>query len=177
MSKLVTLTKGFSAVVDDEDYDRVLALGSWKAHRPRYVWYGEITIGGRDNKQSIQMHRFILNAPNGLDVDHRDCDGLNNQKSNLRLATRSQNLANRPRCHSQTGYRGVQPEHKSSRFIAQITVNKKRIWLGNFASAVEAARAYDAVAIQIYGEFARLNFTPPGTEFCHEGKRGSDNDV
>jgi hypothetical protein len=158
MSREVPLTRGLVTLVDDEDYERVIALGKWKAHKPKHVWYAEICIGGRKNKRTIQMHRFIIDAPPGVDVDHRDVDGLNNRKYNLRTATRSQNLANRIRCVSQTGYRGVQPENKSTRFIAQITVNGRRIWLGNFSTAIEAARVYDRAAIEHFGEFARPNF-------------------
>jgi hypothetical protein len=160
MTKEIPLTKGKIALVDDEDYARVIALGAWRAHKPKHVWYAQKSIGPRIGRQNLEMHRFIMDAPAEFDVDHRNGDGLNNQRYNLRLSTRSQNLANRIRCKSQTGYRGVQPEHKSDHFIAQITVDRRRIRIGNFATATDAARAYNEAALKYYGEFARLNIIP-----------------
>lgn len=156
--KTIPLPNGISAIVDDDDYDRIMSFGAWNCSRSLHVWYAHKNHGGRKNRKCLMMHRVIMNAPDGLDVDHINGDGLDNRKENLRICTRSKNNASRRRCKSQTGYRGVQPENKSPNYIAQITVNRKRIWLGNFASPRLAARAYDLAAVSFFGEYATLNF-------------------
>ncbi len=102
------------------------------------------------------MHRLILAGPDGADTDHRDGNGLNNRRYNLRTATRSQNLANRD-SSSKSGFRGVfmRPGGKSWR--ADIRVSGKGIYLGNFSSAEAAAAAYDKAAREYFGDFARTN--------------------
>ena len=90
------------------------------------------------------------------EVDHRDRNGLNNRRSNLRLATDLQQAANRTTPTNAAGFRGVAVRGK--RFEARINVNKKYVSLGRFASAELAARAYDKAAFKQFGEFAVLNF-------------------
>jgi hypothetical protein len=158
MDKIIALTRGMVTVVDGQDYDRIMAFcQSWQAHKPNHTWYAQAQVGGRLSRHTTQMHRFILSPPSDMDVDHEDGDGLNNRRRNLRVATRGQNLANRPRCKSQTGYRGVQPGFRSA-FYAQITVDGQRIYLGTRGTAIEAARLYDEAALYHFGEFATLNF-------------------
>jgi len=112
-------------------------------------------------KTTIRMHRFILSAKAGDLVDHRDGDGLNNQKVNLRLATTAQNGRNqRRRADNRSGFKGVKAN--GSKWMARIRANNQRIFIGNFSTKEDAARAYDAVARLLFGEFARLNFPRPG---------------
>jgi hypothetical protein len=120
---------------------------------------------GQDGKEHTQkMHRLILGiADPKLDVDHRDGDGLNNCRSNLRVATRQQNGSNqRKRANSNT-YKGVCFDKSRNRWLAGIKVNYKRINLGRFESEIEAAQMYDVAAKELHGEFARLNFPPVPT--------------
>jgi hypothetical protein len=103
------------------------------------------------------MHRFVMNCPAGMEVDHMDGNGLNNQKANLRICTRRQNSSNRLR-RKGSGYKGVHPYDGGKKWIVTITVDYKNINLGMFTCEKAAARCYDAVAKLAFGEFARLNF-------------------
>jgi hypothetical protein len=147
--KLIELTQGKHAQVDDEDFERVNKY-NWHAHCGRgNKWYARSKLGG-ELKDATYLHVFIMDADD--EIDHRDGDGLNCQKFNMRPATHSQNLCNRPTTSS-TGYRGVQ-QLPSGRFSARL----KQVYIGTFISAEEAARAVDAHAKESYGEFATLNF-------------------
>lgn len=154
-------------MVDDEDYERVNQY-PWYAHvNQSGNWCAEHAHGSPPHKVHLIMHRFIMNAEPGFDVDHRDLDGLNNQKYNLRVCTRSRNLQNRRAgklAGSNSGFKGVYRRKDSDRFTAYIRPEgEKRICLGSFGSAEEAARIYDAAAIIHHGEFARLNFPESAT--------------
>lgn len=105
----------------------------------------------------ILMHRQIMRAMPGELVDHEDGDGLNNDRLNLRIATASQNGANKPSPRA-TGYRGVYYEPRSGRFRAQIKIHGKNKYLGTFDTPEGAALCYDRAALVTWGRFARLNF-------------------
>lgn len=145
----IPLTCGYVAIVDDGDFERLVAMGSWRA-RPSSA---RRVYAVRDD--SIYMHRVVIGAPVGRHVDHRDGNGLNNQRANLRLATCTQNLWNSAPRGDRT-IKGVMLHRGLYR--ARIRVNGKRIHLGLFASVELAAAAYDAAALEYFGEFARLNF-------------------
>jgi hypothetical protein len=101
------------------------------------------------------MHRLIMAAPDGIGVDHINGDGLDNRRANLRLASQRDNSANMAvRASSATGFKGVSWKRRNRKWQAQIG----RTYLGIFASAEEAARAYDHAAREAWGEFAHLNF-------------------
>lgn len=150
----VILTQGMIAVVDSEDAPSVL-LHSWRLHRSRNKLYARAEINGVD----IYLHRFILDAPVGIEVDHIDGDGLNCKRLNLRRATPSKNGANRgPNKNNASGYKGVSFDRWGNRWRAAIKVNRKTIRLGTFPDAESAARAYDEAAKRHFGEFAGTNF-------------------
>ncbi len=158
----IALTQGKVAVVDDADFDGLAAF-NWCATRHRHRWYAvRRTPKGADGKSVIvRMHRQILGAPVGLDVDHRDGDGLNCQRENLRVATRQQNSRNQ--VHHRAGTSPLKGASRSGtrRWRATIRVGqgtKGRLHLGYFDTDVEAARAYDRAARQHFGAFASLNF-------------------
>jgi len=105
------------------------------------------------------MHREMMNAPAGMLVDHRNGDNLDNRRSNLRLATPTENSCNRrKKTGGSSRYKGVTFNRRSGKWFARIRIHGKCIFLGTFESEVEAARAYDAAAKKYHGEFACLNF-------------------
>jgi hypothetical protein len=106
------------------------------------------------------MHREILNAPAGVFVDHKDGDGLDNRKENLRIVTSAQNQQNRRKISRKTTskYKGVYFRRENKKYCALICCKGKRMHLGYFDNEIDAAKAYDQAAKKFFGEFARLNF-------------------
>jgi hypothetical protein len=105
------------------------------------------------------MHRQILGAPPGQQVDHINGDTLDNRRVNLRLATHGQNQHNRGKYrNNKSGYKGVSWDKAAGKWRAQIKFNNKKYNLGRYHDPIEAALAYDAAAIRLHGAFARLNF-------------------
>jgi len=150
----VPLTKGRVALVDDEDYERVAALKWYVAGSRRRIWYARRDFSG----SSITMHRFILNCQPGQEVDHVNHDGLDNRRCNLRLCSHSENMANgRKRKGASSPYKGVCWHVRRKRWQAQVTYHGRQHHLGRFDSEEEAACAYNAKALELFGEFAYLN--------------------
>jgi hypothetical protein len=138
--KIIPLTQGKIALVDDEDYDR-LSPHKWYAHNRCQTSYAQRWI---ENKVCM-MHRIILSAPTGVEIDHIDGNGLNNQKSNLRVVTRRQNSQNLHGVVKTSKYVGVHRIHPSRKncWRAEISVNNKLVSLGCYPSEEEAACAYN----------------------------------
>jgi len=157
MARVILLTQGMQTVVDDEDYEW-LSQYKWCAEEHKNnVWYAVHTFYGDGYEVKVLMHRLIMHEPTS-GVDHQDLNGLNNQRSNLRLATQPQNMHNTSAPRNNTsGYKGVSFHKASGKWRADICVEGKRIALGLFPSPEEAADAYDRVAVANFGEFARVN--------------------
>jgi hypothetical protein len=149
----IPLTQGKVALVDDEDYER-LSCHKWRALRNKNRWYAMRDGGGR----KILMHREIMGAPQGLQVDHIDGNGLNNQSCNLRICTNAENQHNQGvRSSNTSGFKGVSWYKRYRKWQVAIRIDGERKYLGYFSNKVEAARAYDNAAKRYHGEFARLN--------------------
>lgn len=158
MSKLIPLTQGKFAIVDDEDFE-VLSKYRWQ-YRDGYAIrnYYSGTIDGKKKYKIIRMHRFLNETPDGMHTDHIDMDGLNNKKSNLRTATQSENSMNRKSYkNSSSKFKGVHWSKKAEKWESAIRINNKPKWLGYFGSEEEAAKSYNEAAINIFGSFARIN--------------------
>lgn len=155
--KLIPLTQGKYAKVDNEDFDKVKDIN----------WY----FDGRYVKSNLvgHLHRFIMNAPDHLQVDHIWHDGLDNRKSELRLATPSQNSGNHHGKNRFCRYKGVSLA-KGGKFTADIMVDGVSYNLGVHLTEEEAAKAYDKKAIELRGEWAyqTLNFPELLEEYLKE---------
>lgn len=150
----VTLTKGHVAIFDAADIG-IVADRKWYAVMDRNKVYAA-TKTGSDNHSTLLMHRLIMNCRRGIMIDHRDGDGLNNRRSNLREADHSQNGRNQgPGNQNTSGFKGVSFIKRSSRWKAAITVYKKRHYLGSFKTPEEAYAAYCSACVAMHGEFAR----------------------
>jgi len=152
--RLIPLTRGLFTIVDAKDYP-VLSQYTWFAEGTDKNYYAV----RKENGKSIKMHRQIMNAPDHLVVDHIDHNGLNNRRSNLRLATLPQNSRNQRILPNKTSkYKGVHWNKANKKWTAQIKYNKKSHHLGYFSNETEAAHAYDRAARKYHAEFALLNF-------------------
>lgn len=163
--KEIYLGNGGVVFVDDEDYDN-LSRYNWSRD---HAGYAERRAADRPERE-IRMHRQIMGYPKS-EIDHCDRNKLNNQKSNLRLCTRSQNMANgNIRSNNTSGYRGVSKFR--DKWQAGIKKNYKKVCLGHsFNTPEEAAMAYDNAAIKLFGEFASTNFTKYADPVGHANKR------
>ena len=155
--KTIPLTKGYVALVDDEDYERVSAF-KWCAHvkpgKNFHLVYALRSLRMNGKKVFIFMHRFVLNH-NGP-VDHRDNNGINNQKYNLRSASVGQNATNR-RQKSTRRFRGIRFVASGQTYRAEIKVNGVSHQIGNFKTEEDAATAYNFRALELVGDFTRFN--------------------
>lgn len=146
-----------SMSVDDEDYEH-LSKFRWRSVRDHNTFYAYRSYKDNQGKKySISTHRMILGLSPGdkLYGEHKDRNGLNNTRENLRIATNSQNQANmRLKKNNTSGYKGVSFRKEERKWEAYIKVNRKRIHLGNFESAEEANQAYKDAAKTYFGEFA-----------------------
>jgi len=142
------------AIIDPDDFQK-LSLYDWHLLETKGKCYAAMFNEGA----ILSMHRFIMNAPRGRIVDHRNHEGLDNRKANLRFATHSQNCCNKKILKKGTSiYRGVGFIKKSNKWQAIIYCNGIRKYLGLFKNQEDAARAYDNAAKLYHGEFAMLNF-------------------
>jgi hypothetical protein len=161
--KKIQLTRGQFALVDDEDYDWLTQWKWYASKESKYTFYATrmSRIGSR--RISLKMHSALMCPPYGMEVDHVDGNGLNNQRGNLRVCTRTENCQNRrPRSGGTSKYKGVHWGRREKKWIAKIHLNGKEIYLGRSVDEDEAASIYDTKAKELFGEFARLNLPEGG---------------
>lgn len=153
MQEITLSNHSLKAFVDDEDYNKVVLVGTWRYARG----YAVSTMCN----ERVYMHNIVKAPPFGFRNDHKDRNKLNNQKENLRFATKSQNSVNsKLRSTNTTGYRGLERIAKLHKWRVRIRVNYKFIHVGYFLTRENAALAYNEAAKKYFGEFAQLNILP-----------------
>jgi len=159
--KTLPLSQGFAASVDDADYDRVSAY-KWSATKVKNTVYGIRKIRTTEGRTTSQLlHRFITGVTDpSIDVDHKDHNGLNNQRHNLRRTVRGENDGNRRKTRGSSQYKGVSWSKSKGRWRACITIGRT-VHLGYYADEAQAALAYDAAARIRFGVLANCNFPLP----------------
>jgi hypothetical protein len=162
--RIIPLTKGLRAIVSPEDYDR-LASCKWHAARHQRVFYAQTGTGRKGVRKRclVMMHRAVMGVEDERVVDHQNHNGLDNRRTNLRIATWAENCWNKRKTsiNSSSQYKGVMWDKRRSKWQAQIGHNGKKIFIGYFDDEESAARAYDAKAKELYGQYAALNFPGP----------------
>lgn len=155
--RTIPLTQVKEAIVDDADYE-VVAAHQWRALRTQQGKRYAVRTDPTNNGRLLYLHRVVMGLVVGdrRQVDHVNRDGLDCRRSNMRLATPSENTANRrlgPNC---SGFRGV--SRVGTRWRAVIGYRRKWLHLGCYEDPEEAAREYDKAARLAFGRFAVLNF-------------------
>ena len=165
-TKTIPLTRGKIALVDAEDYD-FLMKWHWCCSAQGYAKRGEKVARASYKTKTIMMHRQIMKAKRGQEVDHINGHTLDNRKSNLRFCNHEQNCHNRHKIRAKQGYLGVGKNGKNG-FMARLLIDRKCIYLGTYRTPEEAARAFDAEAFRRRGQFARLNFPTEEATQCEQ---------
>ncbi len=151
---LIPLTRGLITIVDHDDYER-LAAHKWYAGASKGRFYAQRTSHGK----IIKMHREIIDIAPSLFCDHINHNTLDNRRCNLRVCTAAQNARNRlPREDCTSYYKGVSWHKGNRKWQAEIRNNNEYIHLGYFDYELDAAIAYDDMAIELFGPFACLNY-------------------
>lgn len=145
---MVPITKGLYCQIDAPDAEAVLSHRWMALNASGRIYATSASVG--------LMHRWLLDAPRGVYVDHKNGDPLDNRRSNIRLATVSENGMNSRVRRGMSRFKGVC--HSRGKWAARIKKNGQRTWLGTFKTQLEAALAYDTAAVALFGEFAAPNF-------------------
>ena len=173
----IPLTQGKVALIDDEDFDLVSGF-KWNVKNDKNTFYARTKIR-RDGlgRRNILMHRLLLGLTDPeIKTDHRDGNGLNNTRENIRACSHAQNMRNTGAYATNTsGFKGVHWHKQRRKWQASIKVNGKRKSLGLYITPKEAYMAYCKAAIEMHGEFANFGTTPPkrwdkpSFEYIHTG--------
>ncbi len=159
--KYIKLNHDKKTKVSNVDFKR-LSLFNWFAEYHAGGWRVATNVKSGKVWHRKFMHRLIFyNLPKEMEVDHINGDTLDNRRSNLRVCTKTQNLQNSKLSKdSKNKYKGITfvKRYKTKPWKASIMLKGKRYWLGQYATQEEAGKAYDKKAVELFGEFARLNF-------------------
>ena len=165
--------------IDSEEIAETLFDLKYKKYIEKYKWHltntGHVhcTWYDKNNKQqSMLLHQAIVflsgqEIPNGYEIDHEDLNSLNNLDNNLRICTRAQNQSNKNLlANNVSGFKGVSFDNTHKKWRAQISVNNKNMYLGDFEDPIEAVKAYNVAAIKYQGQFCRINEINLETQSC-----------
>jgi hypothetical protein len=159
--KLIQITMGMTAIVDSKSYKRIVRH-KWHAAaggKRGCTWYAARSLPRLEGtpRKKMYMHHEVLPPKKGFEIDHRNGNGLDNRRRNLRYATVSQNRANRRKIPHSSTYKGVYWHSRDRRWKATIRFSGRQIDLGCFTDEVKAARAYNKAAKRLHGRFCVLN--------------------
>lgn len=160
----ITLTQGYVALVDDEDFDLVSKY-KWRVDKQRYTNYA-LAHDINDNSKSIFMHRLILEPKKrSHEVDHKDGNGLNNTRENIHIVSRSvNNIRRRVIPGNKTGYRGISIHKRTGKYLAKIQCDGKQKYLGLFTNIADAVVAYEKAGRKLFGNKFLDSKLPPQQE-------------
>jgi hypothetical protein len=152
------LTQNKFALLDKEDFIK-LNKYKWYAYFDGYNWYAARRfLIGNPKRLMTRLHTFLMKPPKGKEVDHINGDSLDNRRKNLRICTHSENCQNRKkRLDNTSGFKGVYWSKRSNKWVANIQIKSKRIYLGGFISKIKAAEAYQKANIKYHGKFSRIS--------------------
>jgi len=155
----IKLTQGKVAIADDSDFE-YLNQFKWHAACPDDKWYARRALphapGGK--QKHITMQDDLLGKPpKGMEIDHKDGNGLNNKRDNIRVCTHHQNLMNKAGHGETSKFKGVTRRKGMNKYRASIGFFGKVIHLGYFKKEEDAAIAYNNAALKYFGDFAKLN--------------------
>lgn len=164
MTRTIPLTKGYVAIVDDADYEGLSGY-KWHAHFTYNNVYATRSVHARLGLRKYQCKRFLMHREilglvvgDGIQVDHKNRNGLDNRRENLRACTPKQNHGNQMSRSGVSAYKGVSFDKRRQKWRAQIFFDGRQKFLGYHRNEVEAALAYDYAAREHWGLFARTNF-------------------
>lgn len=159
-SKKIRTQDGLTVLVDANDYDWLIQF-QWSARGGKRIKYAYTSLPFHGKTIVVKMEHLIMEVPTGFVCDHINHSGMDDRKKNLRICTHRQNMWNsRPSKTSSSKFKGVSWSKEHKRWRAYARPSHKYIHLGEFGDEVDAAKAYDAKAKELYGEFACLNFPP-----------------
>ena len=151
--KEINLTQNKVALVDDEDF-KWLNKWKWHAKKEKNTFYAR----RKKNGKTILMHRVVMFPKDGSEIDHKYYNGLNNQKNNLRICTKQQNIWNtQPYANKSSKFKGVCWHKSTQKWQARISFNYEKTLIGFFKFEIDAAIAYNSKAKQFFGEYAYQN--------------------
>lgn len=153
--KKIRLSQGQFTFVDDEGFEE-LSKYKW-SFDGQYCAREEKMVNSKRGKK-VYLHRQIMGYPLGKQIDHINLNKLDNRRENLRICTLEQQILNtNPNKRNKSGFKGVSWNKLRNKWHAQLSIDKKSIYIGYFSTVQEAAKAYNETALKYHGEFARLN--------------------
>ena len=156
----IPLTQGQFALIDDEDFD-IVSKHKWHAKKYKHTYYAATNIKKEDKKTILRMHRLIINVPDGMEIDHLDHNGCNNQKYNIKVCTHWENMQNKKNQYdvlTTTKMKGVYFDNTTKKWKSTIWINGRSKSLKSSDRLEYAIRAYNRASMFYFGERAFLNY-------------------